>query len=158
MASEFTAVETKTRSLLLASSNIVNLVGQRVYADAVPENGVVPAIVISNSGGSDNTAFGAHTSNRIKTSLLYLIKAVTKGQNYDLADKIMDYVDEVLGSASGTVTENGILYNVLGYVRETPIKLPPEIRTGGERFNHLGAIYRVEVHKVSGVLPVVPAP
>lgn len=159
MASPITAVETFTRARLIASSNITNLLeGQFVYSEQAPEGKDPPYIIISYSGSSIRTAYGAHTTNDILTNLIYLVKAVTMGNAYDEADKILDYVDEILATAMGQITENGIVFNVSGYVKQELIKLPPEIVAGGDRYNHVGYLYRVTVEKVSGTLPVVPAP
>lgn len=109
--------------------------GIRVYRDDIPQGGLYPSIVFSFLSGVPLKVIGNVT---VWAEVVLLVKAIDQGQTTLNLEPIMNRVDAVLESASGSVSGG----QVFGMASEDEIAYP-EVRDGTKRFQHLGRRWRM---------------
>lgn len=121
---------------------LIALINKRVFHGYVPAGTQYPYVVFQMlSPGNDLMGLGA---TRIWANPLYLIKAVTKGNETSNIEPVVNRIDQLLHAKSGTVT-NGVIWEC---VRERPFDLP-EVLDGGTVFMNLGAEYRIKASQLA---------
>ena len=107
-----------------------------VYSDAFPERVAMPIIRFNIQDQDDVMPIGMH---RIITYATYLVRAITRGPDWDEASALADLIDLRLHRASGSGT--GI------YVQEV-YRTEPFVMTtieGGDMYRHAGGQYHLSI-------------
>lgn len=107
-----------------------------VYSDAFPERVAMPIVRYNLQDQDDLMVIGM---NRILTHATYLVRAITRGPEWDQATTIADLIDKRLHQASGG---NTTIY-VQEVVREEPFLLTTI--EAGDMYRHAGGLYRFSV-------------
>ncbi|MFH0980643.1 MAG: hypothetical protein V2A79_03780 [Planctomycetota bacterium] len=107
-----------------------------VYRRVAPPGAVCPYVMFAKQTGSDDYTF----SQRAKSSMPYLVKAVDKSLSADNANDIADRIDVLLTDVALTVTGKTLMY----LRRETHVEYD-EHAAGGVVYQHVGGIFRIEV-------------
>lgn len=139
---ELQAVERFLVSTLRADDAVAALVGTRVYAYQVPENGTFPCVLVALNTALDTNAVGA--DQRLFTRATYLVKAISKQRgSMAEADAIAAALDAALVGQTGTVEIGDTTYDVRGCYRAQPVRLV--MGAADTRYNHVGGFYRMHV-------------
>lgn len=125
-------------SKLIADSQILTLVGQRIFDSYVPESVSTtqfPAIVYQlYSPGDDLSNVGGI---RVWADLSYIIKAIDKSSDSTIASSIADRIDQLLHRTSN------VQYKIQTCLRVRPIEYRetlPQVE-----YVHVGGIYNFKV-------------
>src|SRR5579885_2353500 len=86
------------KSALGADQQLVEVVGQRIFADQAESGTQFPYIVFSLQTGASGDIQGPGTA-RILTRPIYLIKVVCEGSPTDTVRLAADRIDEIIGKA-----------------------------------------------------------
>ena len=113
------------------------------HNDVGPPSAAHPFVVVAHHAGRDVNAIGAI---RVMTTLLFHIKVVCKGWDLAPAEQIEREIDAALMGQSGQVTDPPVF--VMGCYRETPVR-SVELAPEGQRFDHVGGLYRLIVYSTA---------
>ena len=130
-------IETWAYSTLSASSSLTALVGNRIYANEVPEavDSPYPCVVFGFLAGDD---LMIHSASRVWTETLYKVEVIGQDMPFSTVDFIYAIVDEILHRGSGTVA-GGDVYSC---VRQQIIQID-ETGEGGLRYRRSGGLYSI---------------
>lgn len=122
------------------AGGVATLATGGIHAGVAPQGSTSPFVVYNRQGGADVMGLGAQ---RIMAGMLYQIKAVASGGSKAAAKAIANRIDTLLHAASGT-TASG---RILSCVRESEVNYV-EVDETGERWNHLGGLYRLHAQQL----------
>lgn len=128
--------------LLLNDTTLNGLVGERVYRNVRPPNGLLPCIVFQLIASPDVQAIGCRQ--RLFTRPVYLVKALTEGTDDTVGDAIATAIDNALVGQSDFVGTGGLVK--LGVYRLEPVEYVEQVED--VQYNHVGGQYRIFVHRV----------
>lgn len=140
------------KTTLGANAGVIALVGNRIYSRKSPEkpispNTVVyPCVVFAQNSGMGSTSFG-NDDNRTLEVPIYIVKAITKGDDLTVAHKIANAIHETLRTARGLVEWDGRSVNVQGVRLQEWIEYEEEDEEGTTT-NHVGATFRLFISGV----------
>lgn len=147
MAHELQALDKFIWQKLTGDATLVALVGTygtppttapKVFADTALQSVAPPYVLFTFNSSEDITSLGKPRIRHIVRPL-YLIRVVTKGDDYALAGQVADRIDAVMHGATGTVaTPTALVVQSTG--REQLIRY--QEAPGGVRHNHVGGLYR----------------
>lgn len=145
-------VESFLVTALKADPTLAGLIGNRVYSakppasPVTPNTVVYPCVVFAFYSSSGVTAFNPQ-DNRVLELPSYTIKAVTEGNDYGSAHRIVNAFDTVMKSLQGAATWDGRTVQIQGWRKQNWIEYNEDDKSG-VRYNHVGAVYRAFVSGV----------
>lgn len=127
----YTKLDTDRQSVVAGSLGVLGVLG--VYDKLAPQGQAMPFVTFHKQAGDDTYRFGG----RAWRTFLYLVKSVSQGESSKTGNDIAERLDALLTDSGLAVTG----YTTMLIQRESDIDYD-EV-DGGERYHHIGALYRI---------------
>lgn len=138
MANEPTRADRWIYGVLSVDSTILSLVSTRIYNQTIPSGAIYPCIMYQfQYANRDLITVG---STRVWADMVYLVRGIVQGEDYNTLENIADRIDVLLHGKASQVVSNG---TVVTAVRIAPFK--QDYETLSLPYRHLGGLYRLQV-------------
>lgn len=131
--------------LLTKLKAIPQLAGVEVYADFIPLDAALPAVVFQPTIFNDVATFA---DKRILVEADYVVRVTDAATSYSNIVVVANAIDEALQGSSGLVNTPAGNGRVVSCVRVEPIRFVEIDDTSKKRYVHLGGVFRLQVQAI----------
>ena len=131
--------------LLAKLTAIPQLAGVEVYADFIPLDAKLPAVVFQPTIFNDVATFA---DKRILVEADYVVRVTDVATSYSNIVVMANAIDDTLQGSSGLVNTPAGNGRVVSCVRVEPIRFVEIDDTSKKRYVHLGGVFRIQVQAI----------
>lgn len=143
MSGDLTRIDQWVFQTLSADTQLVGLVGTRMYSDEAPQGATLPLVLFSFLGGADKLI--TLNQNSRTTNAIYLIRAVAQSSSYNTVELMADRIDAALSvPIQGSLVRDILITSV---IREQPHQRK-DLENGVPHV-YLGGFYRIRYQQSS---------